>query len=245
MILVIARRELAALFQTPLAWLLLAATQLLLAWVFLEVLDRYQAVTAAEFELGLNAALAERLYGAALLLLLLIAPLLTARSLGRDQQLCTDQMLASAPVRISAILLGKLVALLAPLWLLGLLPLLLVAWLIGASPVDLGLFVSATVGLWLSGLLFASVGLFAASLVRHPTLATILAYALLIMLSLIHDADQLAALQLSLLDWLSWSQHLVWLFNGVARLSDLSYFVLMSALFLALAERQLANQRLG
>ncbi len=245
MIFVVARREFAALFQTPLAWMLLAATQLLLAWVFLEVLDAYQGIAAPETEQGLNAALAERLYGAALLLSLLMAPLLAARSLGRDQQLGTDQMLGSAPLSISAILLGKLMALLAPLCLLGLLPLLLVAWLVGASPVDLGLFVAATLGLWLSALLFASIGLFTASLVRQPTLAAILAYALVIMLSLIQDADQLAALQLSLLDWLSWSQHLVWLFNGVARLSDLGYFVLMSALFLALAERQLANRRLG
>ncbi len=245
MILVIARRELAALFQTPLAWMLLAATQLLLAWVFLEVLDSFQGVAAPELEMGLNAALAERLYGAALLMLLLIAPLLAARSLGQDQQLGTDQLLGSAPVRISAILLGKLVALLAPLWLLALLPLLMVSWLVGASPVDLGLFLAATLGLWLSALLFASVGLLTASLVRQPSLAAILAYALLIMLALIHDADQLAALQLSLLDWLSWSQHLVWLFNGVARLSDLSYFMLLSGLLLALAERQLANRALG
>jgi len=245
MILVITRRELGALFQTPLAWTLLAAMQLLLAWVFLEVLDQYQGAIAPELEIGLNSALAERLYGAALLLLLLIAPLLAARSLGQDQQLGTDQLLGSAPVPISAILLGKLLALLVPLWLLALLPLPLIAGLIGASPVDLGLFIAATLGLWLSALLFTSVGLLTASLVRQPTLAAILGYAVLIMLSLIHDADQLAALQLSLLDWLSWSQHLVWLFNGVARLSDLSYFVLMSALFLALAERQLANRPLG
>ena len=245
MILVIARRELAALFQTPLAWMLLAAAQLLLAWVFLEVLDAYQGLAASEPQQGLNAALAERLYGAALLLLLVIAPLLAARSLGQDRQLGTDHLLGSAPLHLGEILLGKLIAVLAPLWLLGLLPLLLVTWLVGASPVDLGLFLGATLGLWLSALLFVSVGLLTASLVKQPTLATIMAYALLFMLSLIHDADQLAALQLSLLDWLSWSQHLIWLFNGVARLSDLSYFLLMSALFLALAERQLANQRLG
>jgi ABC-2 type transport system permease protein len=244
-ILVIARRELGALFQTPLAWMLLAAAQLLLAWVFLEVLDQYQGVGAPELEIGLTAALAERLYGAALLLLLLIAPLLAARSLGQDQQLGTVQLLGSAPVRIVTILVGKLIALVAPLWLLAALPLLLVAWLIGASPLDIGLFLGATLGLCLSALLFTSVGLFTASLVQQPTLAAILSYALLIMLSLIHDADQLASLQLSLLDWLSWSQHLVWLFNGVARLSDLGYFALMSVLFLALAERQLANRRLG
>lgn len=245
MIQLIARRELAALFKTPLAWMLLASSQLLLAWVFLEVIEHYQGPDATELGIGVNAALAERVYGAALLLLVLLAPVLSVRSLSRDLRHGTDQLLASAPVRLLEVLLGKLLALMAPLWLLALLPLLLIAGLLGASPVDLGLFLAATLGLWLCGLLFASIGLFAASLVRQPTLALVLAYALVILLSLIQDSEQLAALELSLLDWLSWPQHLIWLFNGVVRLSDLGYFVLLSGLFLALAERHLDNRQFG
>lgn len=245
MIRLIARRELAALFKTPLAWMLLASTQLLLAWVFLEVIDRYQGADAAELEIGLNAALAERLYGATLLLLLLLAPLLSVGRLSQDRRLGTDQLLASAPVPVVEVLLGKLLALMAPLGLLALLPLPLVAGLLGPSPLDLGLFLAATLGLWLCALLFASIGLFTASLVRQPTLALVLAYVMVVMLSLIQDSDQLAALQLSLLDWLSWPQHLIWLFNGVVRLSDLGYFVLLTGLFLALAQRQLDNRQFG
>lgn len=245
MIRLIARRELAALFKTPLAWLLLASSQLLLAWVFLEVLERYQDADATELELGINAALAERVYGATLLLLLLLAPLLSVRSLSQDRRLGTDQLLASAPVRVLEILLGKLVALMTALGLLALIPLPLIAGLLGPSPVDFGLFLAATLGLWLCGLLFASIGLFTASLVRQPTLALVLAYALVIFLAVIHASDQLAALELSLLDWLAWPQHLVWLFNGVVRLSDLGYFLLLAGLLLALAQRQLDNRQFG
>lgn len=240
----LARREIASLFQTPLAWLLLAASQLLLAWVFLEVVDSYQGATAPQLDLGLNTALTERLFGAALILLFLLAPLLAGRGLSRELQNGTDQLLGSAPISLSAILLGKLAALLVLLALVALIPVLLTAGLVGVSPVDMGLFLAAAVGLALSALLFAAVGLFAASLVRQPVLSATLAYTLLMLLSLIHDADQLAATQLSLLDWLSWTQHLIWLFNGVVRLSDLGYFCLMTALFLLLAHRQLANRRL-
>lgn len=243
--LVIARREAASLFQTPLAWLLLAASQVLLTWVLLEVLDHYHGVTTPTLELGFNAALAERLFGAALILLLILAPLLAARSLHREALHGTDQLLGSAPVGLASILLGKLAAVIAPLALIALIPLLLSAGLIGASPVDMGLLLAATLGILLSTLLFAAVGLFSASLVRQPTLSAAIAYALLLLLSLIHDADELAAAQLSLLDWLSWTQHLVWLFNGVVRVSDLGYFVLMTAWFLALAHRRLANRRLN
>jgi ABC-2 type transport system permease protein len=245
MMLLIARREVASLFQTPLAWLLLAASQLLLAWVLLEVLDHYHGVTTPTLELGLNAALAERLFGATLILVLILAPLLASRSLHRESLHGTDQLLGSAPVGIGVILLGKLAAVMAPLALIALMPVFLSAGLVGVSPVDIGLLLAAALGIVLSAFLFAAVGFFSASLVRQPTLSTAIAYALLLLLSLIHDADQLAATQLALLDWLSWTQHLVWLFNGVVRVSDLGYFLLMSALFLALAHRQLANRRLG
>jgi ABC-2 type transport system permease protein len=245
MIRLIAGRELAALFKTPLAWLLLGASQLLLGWVFLEVLERYQGADATGLKLGINAALAERVDGATLLLLLLLAPLLGVRSLSQDLREGTDQLLASAPIGQLQLLLGKLAAVMVPLGLLALLPLPMMAGLFGAAPIDLGLFAAATFGLWLCALLFASVGLFTASLVRQPTLALVLAYALVVLLSLIQEGDRLAAIELSLLDWLAWPQHLIWLFNGVVRLSDLGYFLLLSGLFVALAQRQLDNRRLG
>lgn len=245
MINTIAHRELAELFKTPLAWLLLAGCQLVLAWVFLEVIDLYQGEISAQPAVGLNAALAERLFGAALILLLLSAPLLSARSLSQEVQQGTDQLLGAAPVGQTAILLGKLLAVMVPLCLLALLPFLMSASLLAAAPVDLGLFFAATLGLWLSALLFAAVGYFCASLVQQPMLAAVLSYVLIMLLSLIHDADQLASRHLTLMDWLSWSQHLIWLFNGVLRLSDLGYFALVSALFLALAQRLLANRYLG
>lgn len=245
MIRLIAVRELGALFKTPLAWLLLGSSQLLLGWVFLEVLERYQGVDAAALEIGINAALAERVQGATLILVLLLAPLLGVRGLSQDLHQGTDQLLTSAPVRLQQVLLGKLAALMVPLGLLALLPLPLIAGLLGAAPVDLGLFAAATLGLALCALLFASIGLFAASLVRQPTLALVMAYALVVLLSLIQDGDRLAAVELSLLDWLSWPQHLIWLFNGVVRVSDIGYFLLLAGLFLALAQRQLDNRRLG
>jgi ABC-2 type transport system permease protein len=228
-----------------LAWLLLAASQFLLAWVLLEVLDHYHGVAAPKLELGLNAALAERLFGATLILLLVLAPLLSARSLYRETLHGTDQLLGSSPVSLASVLLGKLAAVFGPLALIALMPVLLSALLLGVSPVDMGLLLAAALGIALSALLFAAVGFFSASLIRQPALSTAIAYAVLVLLSLIHDADQLAATRLSLLDWLSWTQHLVWLFNGVVRVSDLGYFVLMTALFLALAHRQLANRRLN
>jgi ABC-2 type transport system permease protein len=78
-------------------------------------------------------------------------------------------------------------------------------------------------------------------LTAQPALAVVIAYGLLTLLSVINRAEQLAAEQLSLIDWLAWNQHLFWFLSGVVRVSDLLYFLSMTAMFLAFAHRRLAN----
>jgi len=243
MILTIARREWAAAFKTPLGWLLLAASQLVLAWVFLQVLDQFSGIEVPANTPGLNLALSHHLFGTAAVLLLLVAPLLGTRTLSTERREGTDQLLGAAPVTIAAVLLGKFLGVLVPLLLVALLPPGLTLTLYGAAPVDAGLFLAATLGLALVALLFAAVGLYAASLSAQPALGTLLGYGILLFLSVLNRADQLGADLVSVLDWLSWNQHLYWFLTGVVRLSDVGYFLLMTLLFLALTCRRLANLR--
>ena len=245
MILIIARREWAAAFQTLLGWFLLAASQLILGWVFLQVLDGFSGLEPPQRGVGLNLTLSHNLFGSAAVLLLLAAPLLATRTLSSERREGTDQLLGAAPISIVAMLLGKLLGLALPLTLVTLLPLAMALSLIDIAPIDPGLFAAATLGLWLSGLLFCAVGLYAASLTAQPALATVIAYGILLLLSVVSQADQLTAPQVSVLNWLSWNQHLFWFLAGAVRLSDLAYFGLATALFVALAHRRLANQRLG
>jgi ABC-2 type transport system permease protein len=241
----IARREWLAAFRTPLAWVLLAATQAVLAWILLRVLDSFTGAEPPARSAGLNLELSHNLFGSAAVLLLLIAPLLAARALSGELRDGTYQMLGAAPANLAEVLLGKFAALGALMLMLCLPPLALALALLGAAPIDPGLFLAAALGLWLAGLLFSAVGLFAASLSTQPAAATVIAYGLLILLSIVNRADHLAAEQLSLLDWLSWNQHLFWFLSGMVRVSDLAYYGLMTGLFLALAYRRLDNLRLG
>ena len=245
MIATIAAREWLSAFRTPLGWLLLAATQIILTWILLQVLDGFTGLEPPERSAGLNLELTHNLFGSAAVLLMLTAPLLAARTLSGERRDGAWQLLSTAPLTLTEILLGKFVALAALLLLVCLIPLGLCLTLLGAAPIDPGLLLSATLGLWLVGLLFSAVGLFAASLSSQPAVAAVTAYGLLMLISIINQADHLAAEQISLLDWLSWNQHLFWFLAGVVRASDLAYFALMSLLFLALAQRRLSNLRLG
>ena len=240
----IAARDWLAAFRTPVGWVLLAATQAILGYVLLKVLDAFTGPAPALRTAGLNLELTHNLYGTAAVVLLLVVPLLATRSLGSELRDGTWPLLAGAPISLAAILLGKLAALALLLLPLCLLPLMLGLLLLGAAPVDPGMLLAATFGLWLTGVLFGAVGLFAASLTAQPIAAAVAAYALLVLLSVVNRAQALGAPQLGLLDWISWSQHLFWLLAGVVRLSDLVYFVGLTACFLALAHRRLENARL-
>lgn len=241
MIAVIATRDWLAAFRTPLGWVLLAATQAILGYVLLQVLDLFTGAEPPVRSAGLNLELTHNLFGTAAALLLLVVPLLAARSLGGELRDGTWPLLAGAPISLGTILLGKFLGLALLLLPLCLLPLGLGLTLVGAAPVDPGILLAAALGLWLTGLLFAAVGLFAATLTRQPVAAAVAAYGLLVLLSVVNRTELLGAPQLGVLDWLAWSQHLFWFLAGVVRTSDLVYFVGLIALFLALAHRRLEN----
>lgn len=243
---IIARRELLTLFQTGQAWLLLAAAALILGWIFLTVLDPFVGLDqglASTSVSTLNVRLVRELFGAAAVLLMLIIPLLAARLLSGALRDGRYTLLASAPVLEMDILLGKWLALIFMALAMGSLPLLLCLALLPSLAVDVGLCLSATLGLWLLGGFFAAAGLFSATLSTQPAVASALAYGILLLLSLINRAEQAGAPSLGLLDWLSWGPHLLWFLIGAVRLSDLGYFLLLSGAFLALAERRLVNRR--
>lgn len=245
MIATIALREWLSAFRTPLAWYMLAGAQIVLTWMLLRVLDAFTGLEPPQRSAGLNLELSHNLFGAAAVFLMLTAPVLAARSLSSEMRDGAWQMLLAAPVSLTQVLLGKFCALAALLSLPCLIPLGLGLTLLGTAPIDPGLLLAATLGLWLAGLLFCAVGLFAASLTTQPAAAAVIAYGLLLSISLVNHADHLVARQITLLDWLSWNQHLFWFLSGVVRVSDLTYFLLAAAFFLALAHRRLDNLRLG
>lgn len=241
----IASREWLSAFRTPVGWVLLAATQAILAYVLLKVLDDFTGAEPALRGAGLNLELSHNLFGTAAVVLLLAVPLLTARALAADPRDPDGQLLGTAPVSNADILAGKFLALALLLLPVCLLPAALGLTLLGVAPVDPGLLLASSLGLWLTALLFGAVGLFAASLTANPVASALAAYALLLLLSQVTRVEQLGARVLGILDWLGWNQHLFWFLAGVVRVSDLVYFLLMTAFFLALTLRRLDNLRLA
>ena len=245
MIASIARRELQSAFLSPLAWTLLGANQLILAWVFLRVLERFSGLSAAQRSAGLTLETSLNLFGFAAVLALLSVPLLSMRMLSGEFREGTFNLLGAAPVSLTEILLGKFLGLAGLVSAIALLPMAMSLGLVLVTEPDLGLLAAATLGLWLAGLMFAAAGLFASSLSDQPGVAAIAAYGILVLLSVIGRAEGGIEQSVGLFDWLSWNEHLFAFLVGMVRMSDILYFLLLTGFFLALAQRQLANRRLG
>ncbi len=242
MSLLIARRELAALFHGPLVWVLLAAHQAVLAWVFLRVLERFAGLEAAQRGAGLSQELSLNLFGFAGALALFSVPLLAMRLLSEEQRNGAYALLAGAPVTASQILFGKLLGLGVILAALTALPLLLSLSLLPWTWLDLGLLAAATLGLALVHLGFAAVGLFSASLSRQPAAAAATAYGILLLLSVLGQAGLAHNAGALMLNWLTWNEHYLPFLLGLVQTPDLAYFLILSGLFLAMALQRLRRR---
>ncbi len=241
----ITAKELRSLFVTPLAWVLLGIMQLILAWIFLIQLEGFMQVQPKLLGRadapGLTDLIAAPLLETAATLLMLLTPLLTMRLISSELRSGTIDLLLSAPLSITRIVLGKYLTLLAfffiAIVLTALMPLSL---LIGAN-LDLGRLAAGLTGLFLLLALFGATGLFLSSMTRQPAVAATATYGLLLFLSILPQAGGEAVSPL--FAWLSPSSHLRVLLSGLVQTSDLAYFLLLTAALLALAIRRLDSRR--
>jgi len=116
MILTIARREFRSMFLSPLAWVILAVVQVILAWSFFSAVDVFfslqEKLTTIENSPGVTDLIASPLFEVSSVVLLMIMPLITMRLISEDKRNKTMSLLLSAPISITEIVLGKYLGLL-------------------------------------------------------------------------------------------------------------------------------------
>ena len=105
------KNELRRLFVTPLAWVLLAVCQLVLAWAFFSELEIYQTIQSRlisiESPLGVTSLVVIPAMLSGLKIIMLIAPLITMRSIAEEKQQHSMDMLLASPLSVMQLTLGK------------------------------------------------------------------------------------------------------------------------------------------
>lgn len=235
MIPAIAMQELRRLFLSPLAWTLLAGIQLVLAWVFLVLIEDFlnlqPRLASLENAPGVTDLVVTPSLRVAAWVLLLVVPLLTMRSISEERRQHTLTLLLSAPLAGYQIVLGKFLGLWAFLLLLvglaGLMPLTLSV----GTEIDLGKLLAGILGLSLMVGGFAAAGLCLSTLTAQPAVAAAAAFGLLLLLWIV----DLAGGTHGLLAYLSVIRHYEALLMGLFHSADVAFYALFMASFLGLA----------
>lgn len=245
MIFTVAGKELRSLFASPMAWVILAMLQLLLALFFTNAVGRYfevmQGSMLPEQRMGFTAFVMPQVYGVAVLVLLTAVPLLTMRQIAEERKNQTMVFLFSAPVSLFEIVAGKFVGLMA---FISIVTALLVAMTLSmnvATDLDIAHLLTNALGLWLMAASFCALGIFMSSLTQQPIIAAIISFIALLGLIVI---DNFATDPESPLNYLSLMRHFEPLSTGVLNSSDIAYFLLFIVTFLVLTVRRLDADRL-
>ncbi len=248
MIWVIAKREFFAMFRSPLAWIILAVVQAILGYMFLANLDNFfllqPQLTQLENTPGVTDVVITPLMQVAAIILLMIMPLITMRSLAEEKRNRTLSLLVSAPLSMSEIVLGKYLGLLLfVLILVSLLMLMPLSLYLGTSP-DAGKLLSIYLGMLLLLAAFSAIGLYLSSLTENQTIAAVGTFGVLLMLWIIDWIGASIDNGQSILAYLSLLQHHQSMLEGVFDTADVAYYLILIVGFLGLTIRQLDRERL-
>ena len=248
MIFTIAGRELRSLFLSPLAWSILAVTLFILAYLFLTQIETYISLqprlAALEGAPGVADIVVAPLFADAAVVLLLITPLITMRTISEERRNRTLSLLFSAPVSMTEIVIGKYLGVLFFfLILLGLLALMPLSLLAGTE-LDMGKFAAGMLGLTLVVAAFSAIGLYMSSLTEQPTVAAVTTFGLLLLLWIVDWAGNSETAGSNALAQLSMLRHYEPLLKGLFNSTDIAYYLLIIILFTGFTIRRMDATRL-
>lgn len=243
----ITRRELGALFQSPMAWIIAAVMQVVFAYLFLLTLEDYIGVQATlalqDHAPGVTAFMAFRYLAPASTLLLIICPLLSMRVFADEYRLQTFALLRSSPVSASTMVLGKFLGVFLFVCLLSILMVSMPLSLIALSGIDVATLALAWLGILCLAASATAVGIYFSSLTRHSMVAAISSIATLLFLWIIGKGTFSNAWVVEALSASALSAHLAQFFQGVLDTREIGYFVVLTALFLLLTIVRIDSQQ--
>jgi len=251
-VLAIAQRELRAYFVSPLGYVLIGLFLAikgfffyLFVWSYSEASLQAGSNPFLAEQLNIHTALIEPLYSNFNVILLLVVPLISMRLLAEEKKQGTAELLLTAPIKSSELILGKFAGALAFLTVLMLLTLQYPLFLWGAgTPPPVGPLLATLLGFLLLVTSFLSVGLFMSSLTENQIVAAVTSFVLLLILWVVGFAGQLAGGTLGeLLRAISLTENMDDFLKGVIDTRNVVFFLTFIAFNLFLTQRAVESRR--
>ena len=240
----IAVNELRRLFLTPLAWLVLALLQFLLAMFFFVILSQYLGSPQVFAGRGITDIVVVGMFQIAGILLLLVTPFITMRLFSEEQRAGTIKLLLSSPISVTELVLGKyLGVLMLMLIALGLITLMPLSLMYGTG-LDTGQLASIFLATFLLMSTLSAVGLFVSTLTKQPSIAAISTFGVVFVLWIIHIGGNTGSGKFaSVVSYLSMLRHYNNLLEGIFSSVDMFYYLILTTVFILLSIWRLDAER--
>lgn len=239
--LTIAKRELRSYFNSPLAYIVICLTLLLLGILFFMLQGGFWQVDRA----SLDRLFEYSPYG----LCLLVIPVVTMRLLAEEQASGTLEMLITLPVRDWEVVLGKylgalgLVLVLIASTLIYPILMFVAPWHLGV--IDRGPIVSGYIGLVLMASAGVAVGLLVSSLTRSQVIAFFVTFVVMFVLVFVNKASEAFSTPTvgTVLNFFGFQYHLAMFARGLIDTRSVVYFVSLTIFCLMVAFRSLESRK--
>lgn len=179
-------------------------------------------------------------------LFLFYIPAITMNSIAGETSSGTFELLATMPIRLSSIIWGKFMAamlMLKSVILCTLIYVIIVAVL--GRGLDFGAVLAGYVGLILAGSAYVAIGIFASSLPSNQILAFIIAVLISgFFFGIRYLIGMLPMGLMQIFQYLSFDYHLQNSFKGVLDIRDILFFIVVTVIFMLLAEFNLRTRNL-
>jgi len=231
------RRELAAYFTSPIAYLVACAVLLLCGVFFNGDLAARNNRATTDGSVILSAFATFTLF---------FAPLITMRLVAEENKEGTIELLMTLPVSDSAIIVGKFLGAWAYYTAILALTLVYQVIMVLVSSPDLGVSIGAFIGVWLYGGAALAVGIFFSALTENQIVAGFLSLTALITLWLADNAGALVSNRViaTTVRVFSFQTHYLYSFSvGLMRLDDIVFFLGVIALMLFATVRYVESRR--
>lgn len=226
------KREFKAYFKTPLGFIVLAAYYLFLG-IYFSLMYKYGIPDMSNLILAMS------------VVVTFTVPIITMRLMSDDRRQKTDQILLTAPVKLTSIVLGKFFAALA-IYALGFAPSIIFE-IIVASYVSVNVFsfIYALFGMILLGAALISIGMLVSSLTESSVIAAILT--LVINILALYMSSFSSQISISWLSKIAQKAAFISAVESFGKtvfsIPDTVYFLSIAAAFLFLTVRSLEKRR--
>lgn len=227
------KRELRSYFNSPVGYVCIAVLAALYGLFYYQVMA-----------LGSSSYIG-RVYSTMFSYSMMVIPIITMRSMSDDQKNKTDQVLLTAPIGVTSIVLGKFLSCFFVFFVASSLGLLPAAAMSFFSSPAWGEIIGNYLGTLLYGGAMISIGVFISSLTVSQVIAAIGTFVISVLLMLIDSMASAVSNQVvsALVGWISFNSRYTTFTQGIFSISSTVFFLSVMAVFVFLTARRLESRR--